>query len=93
MEVEEELLKTKVPTVVMYHKSFQCCEAEECHYCWNAKYMEPPTMCYSGCVASEWGGIKKNKNITGKTSYQMPIFAFIIGIAYRRLSFGSDKAA
>ena len=33
VEVGDEFLKTKVPTVVMYHKSFQCCEAEECHYC------------------------------------------------------------
>ena len=86
MEVEDEFLKTQVPTVVMYHKSFQHCEAEECRYHWNAKYMEPPTICYSGYVASEWGGIQKNKIIIGKTSYQMPIFAFIIWIAYRRLS-------
>ena len=86
MEVEDEFLKTEVPTVVMYHKSFQWCEAEECHYHWNAKYMEPPppTTCYSGCIASEWGGIQKNKNIIGKTSYQMPISAFVIWIAYRR---------
>ena len=42
MEVEDEFLKTKVPTVVMYHKSFQRCEAEECCYHLNAKYVEPP---------------------------------------------------
>ena len=77
MEAKEKLLKTEVPTVVMYQKSFQHCEAEECHYHWNEKYMEPPTTCYSGCIASEWGGIQKKKNIIGKTSYQMPIFAFI----------------
>ena len=54
MEVEDEFLKTKVPTVVMYHKSFQCCEAEECCYHWNAKYMEPPpTTCYSGCIKKQ----------------------------------------
>ena len=32
MEVEDEFLKTKVPTLVMYHKSFQHCEAKECCY-------------------------------------------------------------
>ena len=75
MEVEDEFLKTEVPTVVMYHKSFQCCEAEECHYCWNVKYMKPPpTTCYSGCVASEWGGIQKNKNITGLPTEDCPWF-------------------
>ena len=41
-EVEDEFLKTEVPTVVMYHTSFKRCEAEECGYHWNPKYMEPP---------------------------------------------------
>ena len=42
IEVEDGFLKTEVPTVVMYHKSFQHCEAEEYCYCWNAKHMETP---------------------------------------------------
>ena len=42
MEVEDEFLKTEVPTVVMNHTSFKHCEAEECGYRWNPKYMEPP---------------------------------------------------
>ena len=87
MEVEDELIKTEVPTVVMYHKSFQHCEAEECYYHWNAKYMEPPhnMLFRMHCFRMGWDPKKKNKNI-GKTSYQMPIFAFVRWIAYRRLS-------
>ena len=88
MEVEEEFLKTKVPTVEMYHKSIQCCEAEECCYHWNAKYMEPPPPQHviQDALLQNGVGSKKNKNIIGKTSYQMPIFAFIRWIGYRRLS-------
>ena len=44
MEVGDEFLKTEVPIVVMYHKSFKRCEAEECRYCWNAKYVESPSQ-------------------------------------------------
>ena len=42
IKVEDKFLKTEVPTVVMYHKSFKHCEAEEWRYHWNVKYMEPP---------------------------------------------------
>ena len=32
MDVEDASLKTQVPTVVRYHRSFQCCEADNCQY-------------------------------------------------------------
>ena len=90
MEVEDEFLKTEVPTVVMYHTSFKHCEAEECSYRWNPKYMEPLTTCYLGCVVTDWGGIQKYINITGKNSYQMLTFAFEAWIACRKLSLVSS---
>ena len=59
MEVEDEFLKTEVPTVVMYHTSFKHCEAEECGYRWNQNIWNPLTTCYLGCVVTDWGGIQK----------------------------------
>ena len=88
MEVEDEFIKTEVPTVVMYHKSFQHCEAEECCYRGNAKYMEPPPppqYAIQDALPQNGVGYKKT-NIIGKNSYQMLIFAFVTSIAYRRLS-------
>ena len=42
MEVEDAHLKTRAPTVVMYHKSFQRCEADNCQYWWIPEEMEEP---------------------------------------------------
>ena len=42
MDVEEAYLKTRVPTVVMYHRSFQHCEADNCQYQWTPDEMEAP---------------------------------------------------
>ena len=62
MEVEDEFLKIEVPTVVMYHKSFQRCEAEECHYHWNVKYMEPPhNLVFRMCCFRMGWDLKKQK--------------------------------
>ena len=87
MEVEDEFLKTEVPTVVMYHTSFKHCEAEECGYCWNPKYMEPPhnMLFWMHCYRLGWDP-KKQKYITGKNSYQMLTFAFETWVACRKLS-------
>ena len=38
---------------------------------WN-----PLTTCYLGCIVTDWGGIQKNINITGKNSYQILTFAY-----------------
>ena len=63
MEVEDKFLKTEVPTVVMYRKPFQHCEAEECHYHWNAKYMDPPphNMLFRMCCFRMGWNSKKQK--------------------------------
>ena len=70
MEVEDEflktevptVLKTEVPTVVMYHTSFKHCEAEECGYRWNPKYMEPPhNMLFRMCCYRLGWDPKKHK--------------------------------
>ena len=41
-DFEQEFLKTRVPTVVFYNKSFKTCYAPNCKYQWDPKYMEPP---------------------------------------------------
>ena len=89
-KLEDEFLKTEVPTVVMYHTCFKHCEAEECGFHWNPKYMEPPHNMLFRSVVTDWDGIQKNINITGKNSYQMFTFAFVTWIACRKLSLVSS---
>ena len=84
MEVEDEFLKTKVPTMVMYHNPSSSVRQRSAIIAGMQKIWSPPTTCYSGCIASEWGGIQKK--YYRQSSYQMPIFAFVIWIAYRSLS-------
>ena len=45
----------------------------------------PPQHAIQDALLQNGVESKKTKNIIGKTSYQMPIFAFVIWIAYRRL--------
>ena len=90
MEVEDEFLKTEVPTVVMYHTSFKHWEAEECGYRCNPKYMEPPHNMLFRMCCYRLGWDPKNINITGKNSYQMLTFAFVTWIACRKLSLVSS---
>ena len=47
MEVEDEFLKTEVPTVVMYHKSFKHCEAEEAVITGLQNIWSPPPPQYA----------------------------------------------
>ena len=42
MDVEDAYIKTQVPNVVMYHRSFQHCEAINCQYWWTPDEMEAP---------------------------------------------------
>ena len=46
VDVEDAYLKTWVPTVVMYHRSFQCYEADNCQYQWTPDEMEAPHMLF-----------------------------------------------
>ena len=42
MEIDDAHLKTRAPTVVIYHKSFKQCEADKCQYWWVEDEMEEP---------------------------------------------------
>ena len=80
MEVEDAHLKTCAPTVVMYHKSFQHCEADNCQYRWIPEEMEEPhnLIFQMQCYRSGWDA--KN-SIIGKIFCQMHTFAFITCLA------------
>ena len=41
-EYEAEIFKNEVPTVVLYHKSFQVCYPSSCRKQWNPWYMRSP---------------------------------------------------
>ena len=77
MEVEDAHLKTRAPTVVMYHKSFQCCEADNCQYRWVPEEMEEPHNLLFQMQCYRWGGMQKIVGVIGKISCQMHTFAFI----------------
>ena len=81
MEVEDAHLKTHAPTVVMYHKSFQRCEADNCQYQWIPEEMEEPHNLLFQCSVTGGGGMQKIVNIIGKISCQMHTFAFITCLA------------
>ena len=55
MEVEDAHLKTHAPTVVMYHKSFQCCKADNCQYRWIPEEMEEPHNLLFRMQCYRWG--------------------------------------
>ena len=78
MDVEDAHLKTWVPTVVMYHRCFQCCEADNCQYRWTPDEMDHHTTCCSECSLTGGGGMQKDVGITGKIFCQMHTFAFIM---------------
>ena len=41
-DYEAEIFKNEVPTVVLYHKSFQVCYPSSCRQQWNPQYMRAP---------------------------------------------------
>ena len=41
-DYEAEIFKNEVPTVVLYHKSFQVCYPSSCRKQWNPQYMRSP---------------------------------------------------
>ena len=41
-DYEAEIFKNEVPTVVLYHKSFQVCYPSSCRQQWNPRYMRAP---------------------------------------------------
>ena len=41
-DYEAEIFKNEVPTVVLYHKSFQVCYPSSCRQQWNPRYMRTP---------------------------------------------------
>ena len=49
-------------------------------------YGAPTQHAIQNALLQNGVGSKKNRNIIGKNSYQMLIFAFVTWIAYRRLS-------
>ena len=76
------ICKTRVPTVVMYYRSFQCYEADNCQYWWTPDEMEAPhTTCCSECSLTGGGGMQKIVGVMGKIFCQMHTFAFIICLA------------
>ena len=77
MEVEDVHLKTHAPTVVMYHKSFQRCEADNCQYWWIPEKWKNHTTCFSECSVTGGGGMQKIVGVIGKISCQMHTFALI----------------
>ena len=60
MDVEDAYLKTWVPSVVMYHRSFQCCEADNCQYQWTPNEMEAPHNMLFQMQSYRWGSDAKN---------------------------------
>ena len=60
MDVEDAYLKTRVPNVVMYHRSFQCCEADNCQYWWTPDEMEAPHNMLFQMKSYRWGWDAKN---------------------------------
>ena len=46
-DYEAEIFKNEVPTVVLYHKSFQVCYPSSCRKQWNPWYMRSPHNFYS----------------------------------------------
>ena len=60
MEVEDAHLKTRTPIVVMYHKSFQRCEADNCQYWWIPEEMEEPHNLLFRMQCYRWGWDAKN---------------------------------
>ena len=60
IDLEDAYLKTWVPTVVMYHRSFQCCKAYKCQYLWTPDEMEVPHNMLFRMWYNRWGsGIQK----------------------------------
>ena len=60
MEIEDAHLKDHAPTVVIYHKSFQRCEADKCQYWWVEKEMEEPHNLLFQMKSYRWGWNAKN---------------------------------
>ena len=60
MNVEDAYLKTWVPTIVMYHISFQCCEADNCQYRWTPDEIEAPHNMLFQMQSYRWGCDAKN---------------------------------
>ena len=78
MDVEDAYLKTQVPTVVTYHRSFQHCEADNCQYQWTPYEMEAPHNMLFQMQSYRWGWDAKNSRHYMQNIFcQMCTFAFI----------------
>ena len=80
IDVEDAYLKTRVHTVVMYHRYFQHCKADNCQYRWTPDKTEPHNMLFK-MQSYRWGGMQKIVDIIGKIFCQTHTFAFIICLA------------
>ena len=83
MDVEDAYPKMWVPTIVMYHRSFQCCNAMQTTVNIGGHQMKwkHHTTCCSKCSLTGGGGMQKLVGIIGKNFCQTHTFAFIICLA------------